>query len=173
MILNARAENGASSLAGRSSDCWESGSMPPSRIGRAGRKSRDRPRRVRRSSMPRRRCRARPPPGRRGLAPDSRDATPRVRPSIPAAAIGVAPMLVQGADHLDAPTVKTDKRIDITDIYAFQFYKRLTQSKHLWLRATGTSLNLAGFRSAASSRSRRRGSLPSCPRSAGRGFPAD
>ncbi len=36
------------------------------------------------------------------------------------AAIGVAPMLVQGADHLDAPTVKTDKRIDITDIYAFR-----------------------------------------------------
>jgi hypothetical protein len=36
------------------------------------------------------------------------------------AAIGVAPMLVAGADHLDAPTVKTDKRIDITDIYAFR-----------------------------------------------------
>jgi hypothetical protein len=36
------------------------------------------------------------------------------------AAVGVAPMLVAGADHLDAPTVKTDKRIDITDIYAFR-----------------------------------------------------
>jgi hypothetical protein len=36
------------------------------------------------------------------------------------AAIGVAPMLVSGADHLDAPTVKADKRIDITDIYAFR-----------------------------------------------------
>ena len=33
------------------------------------------------------------------------------------AAIGVGPALVTGADHLDAPTVKTDKRIDITDIY--------------------------------------------------------
>lgn len=33
------------------------------------------------------------------------------------AAIGVGPALVSGADHLDAPTVKTDKRIDITDIY--------------------------------------------------------
>ena len=36
------------------------------------------------------------------------------------AAVAVAPMLVAGADHLDAPTVKTDKRIDITDIYAFR-----------------------------------------------------
>jgi uncharacterized integral membrane protein (TIGR00697 family) len=27
----------------------------------------------------------------------------------------------------------------LTDIYAFQFYKRLTQSKHLWLRATGST----------------------------------
>ena len=33
------------------------------------------------------------------------------------AAIGAGPALVSGADHLDAPTVKTDKRIDITDIY--------------------------------------------------------
>ncbi len=33
------------------------------------------------------------------------------------AAIGAGPALVIGADHLDAPTVKTDKRIDITDIY--------------------------------------------------------
>src|SRR5688500_5339171 len=36
------------------------------------------------------------------------------------AAIAVAPMLATGADHLDAPFVKTDKRIDITDIYAFR-----------------------------------------------------
>lgn len=36
------------------------------------------------------------------------------------AAIGVAPTLVSGADHLDAPTVKNDKRLDITDIYAFR-----------------------------------------------------
>jgi len=27
----------------------------------------------------------------------------------------------------------------LTDIYAFQFYKRLTQSRHLWLRATGST----------------------------------
>ncbi len=33
------------------------------------------------------------------------------------AAIGIGPAFVSGADHLDAPTVKTDKRIDITDIY--------------------------------------------------------
>jgi uncharacterized integral membrane protein (TIGR00697 family) len=27
----------------------------------------------------------------------------------------------------------------LTDIYAFQFYKRLTNSRHLWLRATGST----------------------------------
>jgi uncharacterized integral membrane protein (TIGR00697 family) len=27
----------------------------------------------------------------------------------------------------------------LTDIYAFQFYKRLTESRHLWLRATGST----------------------------------
>ncbi len=27
----------------------------------------------------------------------------------------------------------------LTDIYAFQFYKRLTHNKHLWLRATGST----------------------------------
>ena len=50
----------------------------------------------------------------------------------------------------------------LTDIYAFQFYKRLTQSRHLWLRATGstaisqvidttvvTSVALAGLMSAS------------------------
>jgi len=36
------------------------------------------------------------------------------------AAVAVGPMLVSGADHLDAPTVKLDKRIDITDVYAFR-----------------------------------------------------
>jgi hypothetical protein len=36
------------------------------------------------------------------------------------AAIGAGPLFVTGADHLDAPLVKTDGRIDITDIYAFR-----------------------------------------------------
>ncbi len=31
-----------------------------------------------------------------------------------------SPCLAQAADHLDAPTAKTDKRIDITDLYAFR-----------------------------------------------------
>jgi hypothetical protein len=35
------------------------------------------------------------------------------------AAIGAGPLLVAGADHLDAPFAKKDARIDITDIYAF------------------------------------------------------
>ncbi|MGH2475087.1 MAG: DUF4331 family protein, partial [Candidatus Limnocylindrales bacterium] len=36
------------------------------------------------------------------------------------AALGAGPLLVNGADHLDAPTAKADHRIDITDIYAFK-----------------------------------------------------
>ena len=36
------------------------------------------------------------------------------------AAVGAAPLLVSGADHLDAPTTKANHRIDITDIYAFK-----------------------------------------------------
>jgi hypothetical protein len=36
------------------------------------------------------------------------------------AAIGSGPLFVTGADHLDAPLVKTDARIDLTDIYAFR-----------------------------------------------------
>lgn len=36
------------------------------------------------------------------------------------AAIGSGPLLVGAADHLDAPTAKSDARIDITDIYAFK-----------------------------------------------------
>jgi hypothetical protein len=36
------------------------------------------------------------------------------------AALGAGPLLVTGADHLDAPTAKADARIDITDIYAFK-----------------------------------------------------
>jgi hypothetical protein len=35
------------------------------------------------------------------------------------AALGAGPMFVSGSDHLDAPLVKTDGRIDITDLYAF------------------------------------------------------
>jgi hypothetical protein len=35
-------------------------------------------------------------------------------------AVGAAPLLVSGADHLDAPAAKADHRIDITDIYAFR-----------------------------------------------------
>ena len=36
------------------------------------------------------------------------------------AALAAGPMLVTGADHLDAPSTKQDARIDITDIYAFR-----------------------------------------------------
>ena len=37
-----------------------------------------------------------------------------------AAVIVAGPLLVTGADHLDAPSAKADHRIDITDIYAFR-----------------------------------------------------
>src|SRR5437899_9806838 len=36
------------------------------------------------------------------------------------AAIGAGPLLVNGADHLDSPLVKTDARVDITDLYAWR-----------------------------------------------------
>jgi hypothetical protein len=36
------------------------------------------------------------------------------------AALGAGPVLVSGADHLDAPTTKAHERIDITDLYAFK-----------------------------------------------------
>ena len=36
------------------------------------------------------------------------------------AALGSGPLLVGAADHLDAPTAKSDHRIDITDLYAFK-----------------------------------------------------
>lgn len=36
------------------------------------------------------------------------------------AAIGAGPLLVSGADHLDSPLVKTDARVDITDLYAWR-----------------------------------------------------
>jgi hypothetical protein len=36
------------------------------------------------------------------------------------AAIGAGPLLVGAADHLDGPLVQTDKRLDITDIYAWR-----------------------------------------------------
>ena len=35
-------------------------------------------------------------------------------------AAGIAPGLSGAADHLDAPFVKTDGRIDINDVYVFQ-----------------------------------------------------
>ena len=35
------------------------------------------------------------------------------------AAVAVAPLFVGAADHLDGPLVQTDKRVDLTDIYAF------------------------------------------------------
>ena len=35
------------------------------------------------------------------------------------AALGAGPIFVTASDHLDAPLVKTDGRIDITDLYAF------------------------------------------------------
>lgn len=36
------------------------------------------------------------------------------------AAIGAGPLLVGAADHLDSPLVKTDARLDLTDVYAFR-----------------------------------------------------
>jgi len=35
-------------------------------------------------------------------------------------AVGASPLLVSGADHLDAPAAKADHRVDITDVYAFR-----------------------------------------------------
>src|SRR4029079_7301645 len=35
-------------------------------------------------------------------------------------AVGASPLLVSGADHLDAPAAKADHRVDITDVYAFK-----------------------------------------------------
>jgi len=35
-------------------------------------------------------------------------------------AVGTSPLLVSGADHLDAPAAKADHRVDITDVYAFR-----------------------------------------------------
>jgi hypothetical protein len=37
-----------------------------------------------------------------------------------ALAVGASPLLVSGADHLDAPAAKSDHRVDITDVYAFR-----------------------------------------------------
>jgi hypothetical protein len=34
--------------------------------------------------------------------------------------VGASPLLVSGADHLDAPAAKADHRVDITDVYAFR-----------------------------------------------------
>ncbi len=35
-------------------------------------------------------------------------------------AVGASPLLVSGADHLDAPAAKADHRVDITDVYGFR-----------------------------------------------------
>jgi uncharacterized protein DUF4331 len=37
-----------------------------------------------------------------------------------ALAMGASPLLVNAADHLDAPAAKADHRVDITDVYAFR-----------------------------------------------------
>ncbi len=57
-------------------------------------------------------------------------------------AVGASPLLVSGADHLDAPAAKADHRVDITDIYAF----RSTSS------TTTLILNVDGLMSPADSR---------------------
>src|SRR5258706_3964220 len=41
-------------------------------------------------------------------------------------AIGAGPLLVGAADHLDAPTAKSNHQIDITDLYAFKSAARTT-----------------------------------------------
>ena len=57
-------------------------------------------------------------------------------------AVGASPLLVSGADHLDAPAAKADHRVDITDIYAF----RSTSS------TTTLVLNVDGLMSPADSK---------------------
>lgn len=69
----------------------------------------------------------------RGLAPTLRSQTPVIKQPRRSgatlgllaaaglvAAVGAGPLLVTGADHLDAPTTKANHRIDITDVYAFK-----------------------------------------------------
>ena len=66
------------------------------------------------------------------------------------AAVGVGPVLVSGADHLDAPTVKTDKRIDITDIYvARRGTSRTTLIIDVNPLTSPASAKTAAFRSSA------------------------
>jgi hypothetical protein len=57
-------------------------------------------------------------------------------------AVGASPLLVSGADHLDAPAAKADHRVDITDVYAF----RSTSS------TTTLVLNVDGLMSPADSK---------------------
>jgi hypothetical protein len=57
-------------------------------------------------------------------------------------AVGASPLLVSGADHLDAPAAKADHRVDITDVYAF----RSTSS------STTLVLNVDGLMSPADSK---------------------
>jgi hypothetical protein len=59
-----------------------------------------------------------------------------------AAVLIAGPLLVTGADHLDAPSAKADHRIDITDVYAF----RSTAS------TTTLVLNVDGLMSPAASK---------------------
>jgi hypothetical protein len=61
------------------------------------------------------------------------------------ATVGAGPLLVGAADHLDSPLVKTDARLDITDIYAF----RASASK------TGIVLNVNPLTSPADAESAR------------------
>ena len=64
------------------------------------------------------------------------------------AAIGAAPLFVSGADHLDSPLVKTDARLDMTDIYAWRTSPTTTtlalerEPAHLAGRREGSPLPL-------------------------------
>jgi hypothetical protein len=58
------------------------------------------------------------------------------------AAVGVGPLIVTGADHLDAPSAKADHRVDITDVYAFR----------TGARNTALVLNVDGLMSPASTK---------------------
>src|SRR5215207_7815760 len=65
-------------------------------------------------------------------------------------AVGTSPLLVSGADHLDAPAAKADHRVDITDVYAF---RSSTSSTTLVLNVDGlmspTDSKTATFRTSA------------------------
>lgn len=65
-------------------------------------------------------------------------------------AVVASPLLVSGADHLDAPAAKADHRVDITDVYAFRSSASTTS---LVLNVDGlmspTDSKTATFRSSA------------------------